>query len=305
MTLRDLEYICAVADLRHFGKAAAACHVGQPTLSGQVRKLEEHLGVVLFERTKRTVRLTPVGAEIVELARATLQDAERIEQTARAHRDPESGQLRLGLIPTIAPYLIPRFLASLGRRFPRLRAILQEDVTEALLGRLRAGELDAAILATRPADTALRSLPLYREPFWAALPRGHRLTKLEAVAPAALERDELLLLTDGHCLKDQALAVCGLEAAATSADTRAASLETILNLVSAGHGVTLVPALVLRDLRFRELRLVARRFEAPNAERTVRLVHRSGYPHELLLARIAAVIRRSVPVSLVRPAGAA
>jgi LysR family hydrogen peroxide-inducible transcriptional activator len=304
MTLRDLEYVCAVGDLRHFGKAAEACHVGQPTLSGQIRRLEEHLGVVLFERTKRTVRLTPIGAKIVELARATLQAAGRIEEAARAHRDPESGRLRLGLIPTIAPYLIPRFLAPLGKRFPRLQAILQEDVTAVLLGRIEAGELDGAILATPPGETALRSLPLYREPFWVALPRGHRLSKADAVTPSALEPGELLLLTDGHCLKDQALAVCGLATAAAGADTRAASLETILNLVSAGYGITLVPALVLRDLRFRQLRLVARRFDAPDAERTVRLVYRAGYPHESLLARVAAVVRRSVPASLITPIAA-
>jgi LysR family hydrogen peroxide-inducible transcriptional activator len=294
VTLRDLEYACTVADLGHFSKAAEACHVGQPTLSGQIRKLEEYLGVALFERTKRSVRLTPVGREIVEIARTVLEGAERIEQTARAHRDPESGRFRLGLIPTVAPYLIPRFVVPLRRRFPALATVFVEDVTDGLTERLGKGELEAAVVATDPADPKLVSVPLFREPFRVALPPGHTLEGRDAIRPRDLDPSELLLLTDGHCLRDQALAICGVEPR-DGADTAATSLETILNLVAAGHGITLVPELAVRESWIEELRIRTTPFLAPDAERTIRLVYRSGFPHAALIERVAEVVRDSLP----------
>lgn len=294
MTLRDLEYVCAVADFGHFGKAAEASHVGQPTLSGQIRKLEEYLGVTLFERTKRSVRLTPVGEQIVEVARTVLSGAKQIEQMAEAHRDPAAGQFRLGIIPTIAPYLIPRFMKPLRQRFPFLKVAFVEEITDGLIHRLRRGDLEAAIIATAPEDPQLLSSTLYREPFWVAMPKGHRLADSDPVDPSELNPDELLLLTDGHCLREQALEVCGLESAAAGADTTATSLETVVNLVSAGEGITLVPALALCKSWSRERHVLVRRFSDPSAQREVRMVYRSGFPHQALLGQIGDVIRKAV-----------
>lgn len=298
MTLRDLEYVCAVADHTHFGQAAEACHVGQPTLSGQIRKLEEHLGVTLFERTRKSVRLTPVGERIVEIARGMLGAAGQIEQTARAQRDPFAGRFRLGIIPTIAPYLIPRFVKPLDRRFPLLEIVFVEDITDRLTERLEGGALEAAIVATSPDSPRLRSVPLYREPFSVAMPRGHRLAALDSVKPADLDPAELLLLADGHCLRDQALAVCGLEASALGTATSATSLETILNLVSAGHGITFAPALALQSPWFKSLKVLTRPFPSAGADRKVRILHRSGFPQEPLIEQIARLIRGALPASV-------
>jgi len=295
VTIRDLEYIVAVADLAHFGKAATRCHVGQPTLSGQIRKLEEYLGVTIFERTKRSVRLTPVGEQIVGIARELLERAERIERMAREHHDPSSGRFRLGMIPTIAPYLIPRFVSPLGKRLPRLDLILVEEITEGLIRRLTNGELEAAVVATDPDSPRVSALPLYREPFWLALPVGHRLENSNRIRPSDFLPGELLLLADGHCVRDQALEICGEEATVAGADTTATSLETILNLVSAGHGLTLVPALALRESSLEHLRITTRPLTIPGAERTVRMIYRSGYPHKPLLEEIASVIRAALP----------
>ena len=294
MNLRDLEYICAVADLGHFGQAATRCHVSQPTLSGQIRKLEDHLGVELFERTNRTVRLTPVGERIVTVARAVLASAREIEQIAESERDPESGTIRLGMIPTIAPYLIPILMGPLQERFPSLRLVLVEDTTDALLAALAAGDLEASVIATRPDDPSLVVLPLYREPFWFALPEKHPRAKSRRVHASGLDPSELLLLTDGHCLRDQALDVCGATAGSHRADTAATSLETLVNLVAAGHGITLVPSLALGVAK-RAQRVVVRPADTPDAERLVRLVHRPSFPYAALLRRLAAVARDALP----------
>jgi len=298
MTLRDLEYVSAVADHNHFGRAAEACHVGQPTLSAQIRKLEDHLGVALFERTKKSVRLTPVGARIVEIAREMIESAERIEQTASAHRDPFAGRFRLGIIPTIAPYLIPIFIKRLEKRLPRLEIIFVEDITDRLTGRLDSGSLEAAIVATSPQSPRLRSAPLYREPFSLAVPRGHRLAARKSIKPSDLDPAELLLLADGHCLRDQALAVCGLEASALAAAASATSLETILNLVSAGHGITFVPALALQAPSFKNFKVLTRPFLSADADREIRVLHRAAFPQEPLIEQLALLIRSAVPASV-------
>jgi LysR family hydrogen peroxide-inducible transcriptional activator len=294
MNLRDLQYVCAVAEAKHFGKASVACHVSQPTLSGQIRNLEDHLGVELFERTTRSVRLTSVGRRIVEIALSILKSAREIEATAAAHRDPTSGTLRLGIIPTIAPYLIPLFVGPLRRRFPSLTVALVEETTDPLLERLKDGDIEAAIVATSPGDKQLSSIPLYREPFWLALPRGHVLERHKRIDPRKVDSKELLLLADGHCLREQALAVCGAGTLSNPTDTTATSLETILNLVAAGHGITLVPALALAS-GSRPAALVLRPAKSKDAQRLVRLAHRRGFTHKALLESIGALVRGAVP----------
>src|SRR5690606_35920919 len=235
VNLRDLRYLVALAEHRHFGRAAEASFVSQPTLSTQIRKLEEELGVALFERAPRKVMLTPVGREIVERARKVLADVDQLAEIARRSQDPEAGTVRLGLFPTLGPYLLPHVLPGLRERFPRLEFLLVEDKTDALLERLRDGRLDAAVLALPLADEQLHAEPLFDEPFVLATPAGHPLAGRGPLAVDDLDEERLLLLEEGHCLREQALDVCRL-AGAGERDFRATSLETLRQMVAAGVG---------------------------------------------------------------------
>ena len=240
MTLRDLRYILAVAEHEHFGRAARACGISQPTLSIQVRKLEDLLGIELFERGAKAVAPTAACLRLLGHARGAVAEAEAMLAVARDMRDPLAGRFRLGIIPTLAPYLLPLVFAPLREALPALELEPWEDQTVALLDRLRAHELDAALLGTDLDGTDLASQVLFTEPFLAALPPGHPLEGCAAVAEADLARD-ILVLADGHCLRDQALAACRHSGALGGA-LRAASLSTLLNMVAAGYGTTLIPA---------------------------------------------------------------
>ena len=301
VNFRDLQYAVAVAEERHFGRAAERCHVSQPTLSGQLRKLEESLGVTLFERTSRSVAVTPLGAAVLVHARRALAEAAAIETLARAHRDPLAGPLRLGVIPTVSPYLMPLVLGPLKRRFPALTPVLVEEVTESLLARLAAHEIDAAIIATTPQAPELNALPLFDEPFWVAYPRGHPLDALEEIAEADLAGVDLLLLTDGHCLRDQVLQVCARPREPSEpssqrfADLRASSLETLLNMVAAGFGCTLVPALAVRAGELAGRGIVARPLSMATATRPVALWYRRSLPQPQLLEAVADVMVAALP----------
>jgi LysR family transcriptional regulator, hydrogen peroxide-inducible genes activator len=296
MNLRDLKYLVAVADHGHFGRAAKACHASQPTLSGQIRKLEAYLGAEIFERTKRSVRLTPVGQEIVTRARTAVREAEAIRALAQARQDPFGGDLSLGVIPTVGPYLLPMVLRPLAQAHERLSLILIEETTTALVGRLLAGDLDAAILATDHTAEGLHEIPLYDEPFWLAYPRGHALHGVKRVTAALLTKDRPLLLSDGHCLRDQALELCGRAPdTGVAADLRASSLETLVNLVGAGYGITLVPALAIRGGWTTDLGVQVRQIDVPRARRRVRLVHRRSFPRKRVLDSMAKVIRGHLP----------
>jgi LysR family hydrogen peroxide-inducible transcriptional activator len=303
MNLRDLKYLIAVADHRHFGRAADACCVSQPTLSGQLKKLEDYLGVVLFERNNKSVVTTPAGQAILRHARLAVEQAEAILEVARAHRDPMTGPLRLGVIPTLSPYLMPLVLRPLHEGFPGLRLVLSEEMTAVLLARLRDHGLDAALIATPADDADLDSIPLFDEPFWIAYPPGHPLADLEEVSARDLARDDLLLLADGHCLADQARSLCETTAAlprsAEASDLRAASLETLLYLVSAGFGMTLVPALAIRKPWLAERGLLARPLRLPEAHRTVRLVYRRAFPRTEALHALARLIVDQLPSATV------
>ncbi|WP_298914596.1 LysR substrate-binding domain-containing protein [uncultured Algimonas sp.] len=292
MNLRDLEYVLAVTETGHFGQAAERCHVSQPTLSGQIKKLEEELGVLLFERGRGGARATEAGRAVAQQARLALRAAGEIRQIAQAAQDPFAGEFRLGLIPTVAPYLIPRFVARLRDALPELSVIYREDITERLVQDLEAGEIDAAILATPPESDALEAIPLYTEPFRLVFPDGHDLSSLAHLRMADVDRDDVLLLTEGHCFRDQALAIC--DTPARPASLRATSLETLINLVAQGQGVTLVPALAMGGLSD-ELGLQDRTLEDEGAARRINLTVRRSTSRRILAKRVAAIIRDGLP----------
>jgi len=300
MNLRDFEYVVAVAELRHFGKAADACNVSQPTLSGQIRKLEEHLGIEIFERTKRSVRVTPVGERIVERARTLLAAADSIEEIATAMTDPLSGALRLGAIPTVAPYVMPRLLPSLAQALPLVELKLKEGFTREIERMLVECSLDAAIIATEPVAPQLTSIPLYDEPFWIALPKGHRLSQEEDIDLGDLAGERLLLLSEEHCLRDQVLSFYPqTKHDPATISTEETSLTTILALVGGGLGVTLVPAMSLSGPWVTDAGIVVRKDNSGIAQRRVRLAFRKSFPRMALIERLADVIAAIVPDTVV------
>jgi LysR family hydrogen peroxide-inducible transcriptional activator len=298
MNLRDLKYLVAVADTRHFGQAAERCHVSQPTLSGQIRKLEEELGVAIFERTSRSVAVTPVGEQIVALGRQIIEQVDAIQQLARARQDPLAGPLRLGAIPTLSPYLMPLLLLPLKRRHPQMKLVLSEELTDRLLRRLEHHEIDAALLATPVEDSRFGSIPLFDEPFWVAYPRKHNFYTRERITLRDLQQEELLLLSEGHCLAQQALDVCRLkdrQQQEEMADLRAASLETLVQLVRSGFGITLIPALAMRGSWATGGGVVAQPLELAGASRRISLVYRHSFPRVQALQALAQVITDNLP----------
>jgi LysR family hydrogen peroxide-inducible transcriptional activator len=298
MNLRDLKYIIAVAETRHFGRAAERCFVSQPTLSGQIKKLEHELGVTIFERTKRSVELTPIGEEIVDHARRMMEQADAIEQLAKAHHDPLSGPLRVGVIPTLSPYLIPLILVPLKRRYPQLKLVLTEEITERLLLRLQNHEIDVALIATPVEGSDLESMPLFDEPFWLAHPRNHELYTKEEITHKDLEKLDLLLLADGHCLAQQIMDVCklaGRPQQGEMGDLQASSLETLLQLVGAGFGCTLVPALATRGSWMTDSGVIARKLDLRDTYRRISLAFRHSFPRRQALEAFAGIIQEHLP----------
>lgn len=245
MNLRDLRYLVAVAEHRHFGRAAEACFVSQPTLSTQVRKLEDELGVVLIERNSRQVMLTPVGERVVDQAQRVLREVHQLVDIAQSFKDPYGGEFRLGIIPTVAPYLLPRILGPVQRRFPSLRVQLTEAQTHVIVRMLRDGELDAVVLALPLDEEHIEQMPIYTEPFFLAVSKLHPKAGAASVRLEELENEAVLLLEDGHCLRDQALAICKTALATENLNVRATSLETLRQMVAANAGVTLMPALAV------------------------------------------------------------
>lgn len=306
VTVRQLRYLVALADTLHFGRAAAACHVSQPSLSAQIQQLEDALGTGLVERTKHRVLLTPAGEDAVRRARDILARLDDLSQAVRAAGRPLSGVLRLGVIPTVGPYLLPRVLPTLRGAYPELKLYLREDLTERLLDRLRGGDLDAALLALPLAESWLDQAEVYDEPFLVALPPGHRLAAKAALTESDLRGESLLLLEDGHCFRDQALHVCHLAGAAESDGFAATSLATLMEMVAGGLGLTLVPALAA-PAPGQGTGVSIRPFAAPQPSRTMALVWRRGSPRADDLARIAEVLRDCLPDGLRRakPAGTA
>ena len=249
MTLTELKYIVAVAREKHFGKAAEACHVSQPTLSVAVKKLEEELDIKLFERSANEVTVTPLGEEIVRQAQAVLEQAANIKEIAKRGKDPLAGPLNLGVIYTIGPYLLPDLVRQMITHTPRMPLMLQENFTVRLLEMLRTGEIDCAILAEPFPDIGLASAPLYDEPFFAAVPVNHPLARQDSITSEELKTETMLLLGTGHCFRDHVLEVCpefarfSSNAEGIRKSFEGSSLETIKHMVAAGMGVTLVPGL--------------------------------------------------------------
>lgn len=244
--LKDLRYLVAVADTRHFGRAAEKCFISQPTLSAQLKKLEDYLGVQLIERQPKNVTLTEAGEQIVARARRMLEASEEVVALARTHRDPLAGRLRVALLPTIGPYLLPRVSQPIRKTLPRLELRLYEYQTAQMLEKLEAGEIDLSILALPVDADCADTLELYTEAFTVAVPDQHRLAKREHVRVDDLDGETLLLLEDGHCLRDQALEVCSRVGTHEKQDFRATSLETLRQMVATGAGITLLPELAGR-----------------------------------------------------------
>ncbi|ABM63188.1 LysR substrate-binding domain-containing protein [Halorhodospira halophila] len=282
MNLRDLRYLVAVAEHRHFGRAARACYVSQPTLSTQLKKLEEYLEVQLVERNRRRVLLTPLGERLAERARSILSAVDDMVEVARAQAEPMTGDVRLGVIPTAGPYLLPHVIPDLAQSYPRLRLHLREDLTQRLLDQLRAGSLDGAILASPIAGDDLVSEPLCHEPFYLAVPRGHDLDRPEPVDAKDLQQTELMLLEEGHCLREQALELCRRNDVGEAAAFRATSLETLRQMVAAGVGVTLLPALAAAASRLGpdHAAISLRPFAEPAPSRDLALYWRVGTARE-------------------------
>jgi LysR family hydrogen peroxide-inducible transcriptional activator len=300
MTLTELRYIVAVAREKHFGRAAEACFVSQPTLSVAIKKLEEELDVKLFERGANEVSVTPLGEEIVRQAQSVIEQAASIKEIAKRGKDPISGPLRLGIIYTIGPYLLPDLVKQAIDKVPQMPLIIQENFTARLLEMLRIGELDAAIMAEPFPDTGLAIAPLYDEPFMVAVPRLHPLAKRKSITAEELKKETMLLLGTGHCFRDHVLEVCP-EYARFSSDAEGirksfegSSLETIKYMVASGMGVTVVPQLSVPAEAQQHVRYL--KFVAPVPTRRVVLAWRRTFTrYEAIAALRNAIYACALP----------
>jgi LysR family hydrogen peroxide-inducible transcriptional activator len=294
MNLKDLKYLVALADTGHFGKAAERTFVSQPTLSVQLKKLEEFLGVKLVERQPKNVQLTEVGRQIVVRARRMLDESDEIVALARSNTDPFAGKLKVALIPTIGPYLLPRVMQKIRKAVPHLGLMLYEYQTEELLKRLRDGEIDLGIVALPVPQDGLETRTLYEEAFTVALPNHHPLAAKSTIKVQDLKGQTLLLLEDGHCLRDQALEVCSRVDVREAEDFRATSLETLRQMVVAGLGVTLLPELAVESPFGSQRGLTIRQFSKPAPSRTVGAVWRKSTTREAAIAAVCDVMAGAV-----------
>jgi LysR family transcriptional regulator, hydrogen peroxide-inducible genes activator len=292
MNIRDLQYVVAVAELGHMGKAAQACHVSQPTLSMQLKKLEDYLGVTLFERSNKQVLITPVGEELLQRAKLIVQEANQLREAARAAQHPLSGIVRLGLFPTLAPYLLPHIMPAMQRSLPQIRWMLVEEKSAVLLEKLHRGDIDAALLALPLAGAAhgLESLALFDDALCIAVPHHHPLAKHTDVRLSDLQGQSLMLLEEGHCLRTQALDVCHMLQTSENPAFQATSLETLRHMVAAGEGVTLMPRLAMRagdGITYLTL-------ENDSIRRSIGLVWRKKSARETAIRALAEVITKVI-----------
>lgn len=301
LSLRDLEYVVAVDEQRHFGKAADRCAVSQPSLSAQIRKLEDLLGVTLFERTSRRVLPTQPGEVVIRQARVVLAEAQRLLTLARGMEGELEGALSIGAIQTLGPYLFPHALPVIRRHLPDTRLVLSEGRTEGLLDEVREGRLDAVLLALPVVGEGLASEPLFFEPFLLAHPTGHPLEGLPSIALADLDPAGLVLLEEGHCLRDQALAACG--GASARGMRHATGLETLRHMVAAGTGYTLMPQLAAGEGTNVGGLIAYRPFEGDPPGRVIGLVWRASDPRAAGFRDLAGRLRQEPPPG-VRPADA-
>lgn len=292
MNLRDFEYLAAVAHHLHFGNAARACHVSQPTLSMQLKKLEEYLGVQLFERTNKSVMLTRTGQDILARARQALEASHAIREIARQTKEPLSGELRLGVFPTLGPYLLPWLVPRVSAAMPRLSLLLVEEKTPILLEQLQSGEIDCALLALPVEAPGLIAQPVIIEPFLLAVPTHHALAVQGRVSLSDLRGQSVLLLEEGHCLRAQALEVCQSIGAGEASRFRATSLETLRHMVAAGSAITLMPKLATatptEGLRYLP-------FSKPAPSRHIALVWRETSARSEVFQRLCSILKGLKP----------
>lgn len=297
ITLAELRYIVALAEHRHFGRAAAACHITQPTLSAALKKVETTLRVKLFERSPKGVSPTTTGAEVAEAARAVLDAMQRIVDLAGRGREPLSGTLRLGMIPTLGPYLLPRVAPLLAREFPKLQLVFRELKTADMVEEIAHHQLDAGILALPVPSGPFAVAPVFEEPFLIVAPEKHPLAMRKTISERELEGQRVLLLDEGHCLRDQALSICRQSGAQPSdgADFRATSIETLRHMVAAGMGITLLPRLAIADDEEARSHVAVRPFAGAAPGRRMALVWRKTHPRGADHERLAAYLRAHLP----------
>lgn len=289
MNLRDLTYLIKVAETLNFGKAADNCHVSQPTLSMQIKKLEEYLGVNIFERTNKHVMITDYGQKIIEMAKGITSGADDLITYAKSCRDPFAGEFRLGAFPTIAPYFLPKIVAPIKKSMPELQLLLLEEKSPILVEKLLRGEIDAAILALPIEDETLRTEILFEDKFCLAVPKNHTLSKNKTIAMDDITHESLLLLEDGHCMRNQALQVCSLSGAKETAGFRATSLETLRQMVAAGSGITLIPEIAISSGKDKLISYIPFSGNAPS--RTIGIVWRKSSPRKTALEKICGIIK--------------
>ena len=294
LNLKDLKYLVTIADTGHFGKAAERCFVSQPTLSAQLKKLEQTLGVQLVERQPNNVKLTEIGREVAERSRRMLAQSEEIVAIARANADPLAARLKMALIPTIGPYLLPRITQKIRKALPKLKLMLYEHQTESLLERLQAGDIDLGILALPVSDEHVHTRVLYEEIFVLAVPDGHALAKKSRVKVTDLDQQTVLLLEDGHCLRDQALEVCHRVDIREAENFRATSLETLRQMVVAGLGVTLLPSLAVEPPFGAQRGMSIIPFASPQPKRTVGAIWRKSTTNAAAIEAVCNVIEKNL-----------
>ena len=291
-TLKQLQYLVALEESGHFGRAAEACFVTQSTLSGGIRELESLIGIVLVERTKRAVRFTPLGSRVAAKARRILREAEELTDMVRAAGKPLAGELRMGVIPTIAPFLLPRLLPRLRSDFPELKLYLREETSQAACDGLHRGQLDCVLLALPYACGEVESAALFDDRLFVAFPPGEAPAGEAAVPAAAIDEARLLLLEDGHCLKEHALAACNRPELRAEAAMLGTSLHTLVQMVANGLGQTLVPEMALEAGLLDGTGVAARRLDADHAFRRIALVWRKGSPREKEFRLLAEALKR-------------
>ena len=298
MTLTELKYIVAVARERHFGRAAEASFVAQPTLSVAIKKLEEELGIQLFERRSQEVVVTPLGQRVIEQARRVLEEAGRVKEIARQGKDPLAGPLQLGVIYTVCPYLLPALVRQLQKDAPQMPLMIQESFTVRLLDMLKNGDIDVAILAEPLPDTGLVVQAVYDEPFMVAVPRDHPWGRRKSIAADELKKETMLLLGSGHCFRDQVLEVCPELARLSPASGgmqktfEGSSLETIRHMVASGLGLTVLPISSVPESPPRNSLIRYVPFERPVPARRVVLAWRKSYLRDAAIAALAAAVRK-------------
>ena len=299
MNIRDLEYLLAVAKHKSFVKASLECHVSQPTLSGQIKKLEDALGAQIFERTTKNVSITNFGKEIITKAKTIIDKTDEIKNLSSDYKNPWHQPIKIGVIPSLGPYLIPNFLVNLRKNNKNSKIFIDEDITENITEKLESRELDAILLATDIDKEKFEQIKLFDEPFWVAYTKNRKLDELDEIKTGDLDLNHLLLLSDGHCLRDQIMEIWEAydknNNILSEYDTKASSLETLINLVSVGEGFTFVPALALQSAWTTDKGIQVRKLKHKKAYRKIRLVYRKNYYKKNLLIELSRTIKKFLP----------